>query len=286
VIVFPNAKLNLGLHITEKRPDGFHNIETVFYPAHLCDALEMIPSEEKGVQFTVSGLPLPGDPEENLVLKAVKLLSDTVTPRRDLRGVYPAESRASRYPMPDTAVAFSGGVNIHLHKVIPPGSGLGGGSSDAAYALKLLNDLWKLDLTNRELQDLARRLGSDCAFFIENKPVLASGRGDRFEPLDLDLTGYRIEIMVPPVHVSTPEAYGMVTPRKPERLLREVIQLPVREWKGNLVNDFEEPVMKKYPLIREAKEELYHRGALYASMSGSGSAVYGIFDTGCRMPDA
>lgn len=259
MIVFPNAKLNLGLHVVEKRPDGFHNIETVFYPVPFFDALEMIPWDEKGVQFNVSGLSLPGDPGSNLVLKAVEMIGPT--PQRE--GGPP-------------------GLRVHLHKVIPPGAGLGGGSSDAAFALKLLNELQGLSLPVADLQELARRLGSDCAFFIENKPVLASGKGDQFEPLDLDLSGYRIEIVVPPVHVGTPEAYGMVTPKKPLLPLKEVIKLPLTEWKGNLVNDFEQPVMKKYPLIREAKEALYRQGALYASMSGSGSAVYGIFDARCQ----
>jgi len=246
VISFPNAKINLGLHVTEKRPDGFHNIETVLYPIPITDILEIILSEKKGIAFTATGTPIPGDPEKNLVLKAVNLISDT-------------------------------GYRIHLHKIIPTGAGLGGGSADGAFALKLLNDLWKLDLSVAQMQDFARRLGSDCAFFIENRPVFAFGRGDRFEPMAPDLSEYRIVIVVPPVQVSTPEAYSLVTPRQPLHSLKEIISQPVEEWTGLLTNDFEEPVMNNYPVIREVKEELYRQGAIYAAMSGSGAAVYGVF---------
>ena len=246
MISFPNAKINLGLQVVEKRPDGFHNIETVFYPINLCDALEIIPSDKEGIEFDTTGTPVHGDPESNLVLKAARLMTDA-------------------------------SLKIHLHKVIPMGAGLGGGSSDAAFALKLLNDLWQLEFTDSQLQDLARKLGSDCAFFIENRPVFAFGRGDQFESIDLDLSGYQVVVSVPDVHVSTPEAYAMVTPRKPKRSLKEIILLPVEEWKGTLINDFEKPVMAKYPVIREIKEELYNQGALYAAMSGSGAAVFGLF---------
>lgn len=265
MIVFPNAKINLGLHVTEKRPDGFHNIETAFYPVPgLCDALEIIPSDRQGVEFTTSGLPIPGDPAGNLILKAYHLLLSVIP--------YPVSG--IRYPGSGKLPPAS---RIHLHKVIPAGAGLGGGSSDAAFTLKLLNDLQGLNLSVFQLHDLAKRLGSDCAFFIENKPVFATGRGDQFEPIHLDLTGYRIEIIVPQIHVSTPEAYSMVTPRKPDQSLKDIIQLPVEQWKEKIVNDFEKPVMKKYPVIREAREEMYNRGAVYAAMSGSGSAVFGLF---------
>lgn len=253
VICFPNAKINLGLHVTEKRPDGYHNIETVFCPVSLSDALEVIPSEKKGSTFTSTGIPIPGDPESNLVLKALELIRDTQP------GIVHLDS------------------NIHLHKVIPIGAGLGGGSSDAAYMLKLLNDLLRLNLSVTNLQDLARKLGSDCAFFIENKPMFAYGRGDQFEPIDLDLSEYKIVVVVPPVHVSTQEAYAMVIPRKPRHSLREIVRMPADRWRGLLSNDFEEPVMVKFPVIREVKEELYNRGAVYAAMSGSGAAVFGLF---------
>jgi len=267
MITLPNAKINLGLHVVSKRPDGFHNIETVFYPVNLCDALEIIPSEKEGVEFSASGLPIPGDPADNLVLKAVNIVGSgqlAIGNRQPAFAKASAGKRATSY-------------EIHLYKAIPSGSGLGGGSSDAAYTIKMLNELMKMGLSVEQMQDLARQLGSDCAFFIENRPVLATGRGDRFQPVELDLSHYRIEISIPEVHVSTAEAYALVTPRKPEKELREIIQLPVEEWKDRLVNDFEKPVMRKYPVIRETKEEIYNRGALYAAMSGSGAAVYGIF---------
>ena len=248
MISFPNAKINLGLHVVEQRTDGFHNIETVFYPVSLFDILEIIPSEKEGVEFTSSGLPMPDDANANLITKAYQLFS-------------------SNHP----------GIQIHLHKVIPMGAGLGGGSSDGANTTKMLSDLWKLDLSVQQLQDLARQLGSDCAFFIENKPVYATGKGDQFEPIDLDLSIYQIVIVVPPVHMSTPEAYSLVNPQKPEEEIREIIRLPVGQWKNRLINDFEEPVMKKHPIIREIREELYNQGAIYAAMSGSGAAVFGLF---------
>lgn len=257
MISFPNAKINLGLHVVEKRQDGFHNIETVFYPASLCDALEIVPSKNPGVEFTTSGLDIPGDPDSNLCLKACSTL-------------------LSHIPHPESHIPYPG-VHIHLHKVIPTGAGLGGGSSDGAHTLKLLNDLWQIALSDDQLEGLARRLGSDCAFFIRNRPVFASGKGDHFEPVDLDLSGYKIVIAVPPVHVSTQEAYAMVTPRKPELSLKEIVRMPVESWKGILINDFEEPVMNKYQVIGEVKEKMYHQGALYAAMSGSGAAVFGIF---------
>ncbi len=233
----------------------------------MCDVLEIVPSENGGVEFTCTGISIPGDPESNLVLKALGLIRDTRYAMRDTQtGIVDLESQIA-----------DPGSHIHLHKVIPTGAGLGGGSSDAAYSLKLMNDLWKLELSVTQLQDIARQLGSDCAFFIENKPVFASGRGDQFEPIDLDLSEYKIVVVAPPVHVRTQEAYGMVTPRKPRHSLKEIVRLPADRWRRLLSNDFEEPVMKKYPVIREVKEELYRRGAIYAAMSGSGSAVFGIF---------
>ena len=254
MISFPNAKINLGLHVIEKRADGFHNIETVFYPLSLCDILELVPSEKEGVEFNSSGLTIPGDIDSNLIAKAYRLIS-------------------SSHPV----IQSSSHLAIHLHKIIPMGAGLGGGSSDGAYTLTVLNEIYHLDLSVTQIQDLARQVGSDCAFFIENKPVYAVGRGDQFESLDLDLSGYQIVVAIPDVHVNTPEAYSMVTPNVPEQSIQEIIQLPVEQWKSLLINDFEEPVMKRYPVIREIKEEFYQQGAIYAAMSGSGAAVYGIF---------
>jgi len=206
---------------------------------------------------------IPRDPDDNLVLKAVKIVGSwqlAVGSRQLADG-------SSRFP----------GFRIHLHKVIPTGSGLGGGSSDGAHAIKLLNDLREMELTEEQMQEIARQLGSDCAFFIRNRPVLATGRGDQFEDMDLDLSGYRIVVVVPPVHVNTAEAYSMIEPRKPIKPLKDIIGKKVEDWKDILVNDFEQPLMKKHPVIREIRDELYNRGALYAAMSGSGSAVFGIF---------
>ena len=265
MISFPNAKINLGLHVVEQRTDGFHNIETVFYPVSLCDILEIIPSEKKGAEFTSSGLPIPDDSISNLIIKAYQLFSSSHPASLSLRGGTPEACRQSN------------GIQVHLHKIIPLGAGLGGGSSDGANTLRMLSDLSKRDLSVQQLQDLARQLGSDCAFFIENKPVYATGKGDQFEPIDLDLSGYRIVIVVPPVHMSTPEAYSIVNPQKPAEEILEIIRLPVEQWKNRLINDFEEPVMKKHPIIREIREELYNQGAIFAAMSGSGSAVFGIF---------
>lgn len=269
MIAFPNAKINLGLHVVGKRPDGYHNIETVLFPVSLCDVLEILPGTGSGIEFMITGLPLPGGKKSNLVLKAFDLIS------------------GAGYHLPDNLLNVNegagggepAGLRMHLHKVIPAGSGLGGGSSDGAFTLKMLNGLLGLSLTDERLETLASELGSDCAFFIRNIPVLATGRGNQLEPVDMDLSGYRIIVMVPKVHISTPEAYSLVTPRQPEHSLKDVIREPVEEWRNLLVNDFEQPVMAKYPEIREAKQELYRFGAVYAAMSGSGAAVYGIFQT-------
>jgi 4-diphosphocytidyl-2-C-methyl-D-erythritol kinase len=258
MILFPNAKINLGLHVIAERQDGFHDIETVLFPVDLCDALELIPSADGKTTFMASGVPVPGKAEENLCLKALEVF----------------------YTHPHTRaliLAQGRGMNIHLHKVIPPGSGLGGGSSDGAFTLMVLNELYGLNLTDEVLMEMASRLGSDCSFFIRNQPALATGKGDILEPVALNLSAYRIELAFPDVHVSTKEAYSLVRPRKPMRCIREIILQPVETWKDILVNDFEEPVFKMHPEIHATREQFYVRGALYASMSGSGSAVYGIF---------
>jgi len=251
MVLFPNAKFNLGLQVTQKRSDGFHNIETVFYPLPLCDALEVIVAIDQNFEFTSSGIPIPGKPEQNLCIKAWELME------KDF-GLPP--------------------VKVHLHKVIPMGAGLGGGSSDGAFMLKLLNRLFKLSLPDEALQDYARLLGSDCAFFIKNKPVFAFGRGDQFEGLPIDLTGFFAVLVKPDVHVSTRDAYAAIKPMQSEIKLPSAIQKPVSEWRSEICNDFEKPVIEQYPIIGKIKSRLYERGALYALMSGSGSAVYGIFD--------
>lgn len=245
---FPNAKLNIGLFITEKRADGFHNLESCFYPVKWCDALEMLPAEQE--RFTVSGLPVPGNPESNLCLKAYKLLQE-------------------RFELPP--------VHIHLHKIIPMGAGLGGGSSDASYTLKGLNSLFSLNLSTLELEGFARQLGSDCAFFIQNKPVLAVEKGDVFRPIHLDLKGYSCIVVYPGLHITTAEAYGKVVPKAPVSSLAELLQQDISEWKTTVKNDFEEALFPRYPVLADIKRTLYGAGAAYASMTGSGSAVFGLF---------
>ena len=249
MITFPNAKINIGLNITEKRADGYHNLETIFYPVELCDALEFVVDEE--TKFACSGLEIEGNPDNNLIIKAYKLLQE-------------------EFDLPH--------LNIHLHKTIPMGAGLGGGSSDAAFMLKMLNEEFKLNLTSEELQAKAVKLGADCAFFVENRPVLAKGIGNIFEPTCVDLSGYQIVLIKPEVHVSTAEAYGGCKPQRWTMPLEEVIKLPITEWKHHIHNDFEKTVFVAHPELAEIKEMLYNKGAIYAAMSGSGSTIYGIFE--------
>jgi 4-diphosphocytidyl-2-C-methyl-D-erythritol kinase len=250
MICFPNAKINLGLHVVARRTDGYHNIETVFYPVALKDALEIVPAQGEKGTFRQTGLHISGHPEDNLVMKAYRLLS-------------------SIHKIPE--------IDIHLLKKIPFGAGLGGGSSDAAFMLKLLNDYVGIGLSDDTLESLAGQLGADCAFFIRNKPVFASGTGNVFENIEISLAGYSIVLMKPDIHVSTPDAYAMIQPSQPEHSLKNIIRLPVETWKGQLVNDFEKTVFQQHPGIRDIKEQLYASGAVYASMSGTGSAVFGIF---------
>ena len=248
MIVFPNAKINIGLHVVSKRSDGYHNLETVFYPVKLSDALEMAESKED--KLTVSGISVEGNPEENLVMKALHLV------KKD-------------FELPP--------VQLHLHKIIPFGAGLGGGSSDAAFTLKMLNDYFSLHLKNEELKGYATQLGADCSFFIENKPAFATGTGDQLQPVDLDLSKYQVVVLKPDFSVSTPEAYKNIIPQKPDFMLADLPHLPSEEWKDTVVNDFEKSIFPKYPEIEKLKEKLYELGAVYASMSGSGSAVFGLF---------
>jgi len=263
VITFPNAKINLGLNIVEKRPDGYHNLETVFYPIPLEDALEIhtlnhqSEKNENKCILKQSGIKISGNPETNLVVKAYRLLDE-------------------QFHLPP--------VEFHLFKHIPSGAGLGGGSADAAFTLKLLNDKFELELTYEELEEFAGRLGADCAFFISNSPVYAEGIGNIFFPITLSLKDYQIIIIKPDIFVSTREAFAKITPRHPERSLKEIIRLPVEQWKETMVNDFEASVFSAFPAIGEIKEELYRQGALYASMSGSGSSVFGIFPLNVELP--
>jgi 4-diphosphocytidyl-2-C-methyl-D-erythritol kinase len=252
MIFFPKAKINLGLRITGKRHDGFHNIETIFYPVMLCDALEFIisPEPKKNDILTTTGLQTGVLPEDNLVMKSVRLLR-------------------SRFSFPF--------LKIHLHKAIPAGAGLGGGSSDAAGILRGINNCYGLSINDEELKGYALEMGSDCPFFIGSCPSLARGRGEILEPLDNFLSGYHILLINPGIGISTREAYNNCHPEPPHTNLRELVDLPVDEWKEVIINDFEEYVFKKYPITGSIKNSLYEAGAIYSSLSGSGSTVYGIF---------
>lgn len=253
MITFPNAKINLGLNIVEKRPDGYHNLETIFYPINLQDALEVTRRENNDKEYTlhISGSSLEGEPEDNLVVKAYKLL------KKDYPGLLP--------------------VDIHMYKHIPAGAGLGGGSSDAACMIKLLNDKFSLGLSTERMEEYAVKLGADCSFFIRNKPVFATGIGNLFEPVELSLKGYHIILIKPDIFVSTRDAFAEIKPVRPAVSLKEIVKQPMKTWKNSMKNDFEDSVFKKFPEIAAIKDELYDLGAVYAAMSGSGSSVYGIF---------
>ena len=253
MIVFPNAKINIGLNVVERRADGYHNLETVFYPVNIKDALEVVLSDE--LRFTSSGIAIPGNADENLCLKAYHLI------KKD-------------YDLPP--------VNIHLHKNIPIGAGLGGGSADAGFFIKLLNEVCGIGLSVDAMENYARQLGADCAFFIGNKPVFAFEKGDRFEPVELNLSAYYLVLVMPPVHVSTAEAYGGIQPKPAESDLKSAVNFPVAEWKTLVKNDFEQSVFQHHPKIKVVKEALYRQGAIYAAMSGSGASVFGIFN---KKPD-
>ncbi|EGF59403.1 4-(cytidine 5'-diphospho)-2-C-methyl-D-erythritol kinase [Bacteroides fluxus] len=260
MLVFPNAKINLGLNITEKRPDGYHNLETIFYPVPVEDALEINILNEGNEKFRLhqAGMEIAGEAENNLVVKAYKLLD-------------------ARFNLPP--------IDIHLFKHIPSGAGLGGGSADAAFMLKLLNEKFNLGLATEELEDYAARLGADCAFFVRNQPTYAEGIGNIFSPITFSLKGYQIWLVKPDIFVSTKDAFARIRPHRPDRSLKDIVQLPVEEWKGIMVNDFEESVFPQFPAIGEIKEEMYRQGAIYASMSGSGSSVYGIFKEDASLPE-
>lgn len=276
MILFPNCKINLGLHIVSKRSDGYHNLETVFYPLPFYDVLEavqasnsglpekketrsyspLIPETVKyatpGLEFTLTGIPVEGNAEDNLAIKAWRLIKN-------------------RFPeLPS--------VKMHLHKHIPSGAGLGGGSSDGSYVLRLLNEKFQLGLGAGQLEEFALSLGSDCPFFIDNKPCFATGQGEQLDPIALDLSSYLFVLICPRVHISTAWAFSQISPAQPSAPVKDIVlQHPPAQWKGLLENDFEAPVCKQYPLLAAIKRKLYEAGALYASMTGSGSGFYGIF---------
>jgi 4-diphosphocytidyl-2-C-methyl-D-erythritol kinase len=249
MLSFPTAKINLGLNILNRRTDGYHNLESVFYPVGWADALEVIPADS--TLFTSSGMAIPADGKDNLCLRAYqRLVKDfEISP-----------------------------IQIHLHKAIPIGAGLGGGSADGAFTLKLLNHLFNLGLSEVQLQTYARTLGSDCAFFIENKPVFCVDKGDIFQPTSVSLAGKWIVLVYPNLHISTAEAYSGIVPQIPEIDLQTALRLPAKDWKAVVKNDFETFLFPKYPVLAEVKQQLYDLGAFYASMTGSGSTLFGLFD--------
>lgn len=260
MLTFPNAKINLGLNIIEKRPDGYHNLETVFYPIPIEDALEINLSDDKKTKYHLyqSGLKIDGDFENNLVVKAYKLLD-------------------TDFNLP--------AIDIHLFKHIPFGAGLGGGSADAAFMLTLLNKKFNLNLTTQNLEDYASMLGADCAFFIRNEPVFAEGIGNIFSPIEISLKGYHLVLVKPNIFVSTRDAFSQIKPHRPAYSLKEIAKLPIEEWKQYMINDFEESVFNKFPAIKAIKEQLYRLGAIYAAMSGSGSSVFGLFHPEVNIPE-
>jgi 4-diphosphocytidyl-2-C-methyl-D-erythritol kinase len=250
MVSFPIAKINLGLHVVEKRADGFHNIETIFFPIGLSDILEVIPAADGSFGFRQTGIP-SGRSEQNLCVKAYRLF-------REKTGIPP--------------------VHIHLHKLIPVGAGLGGGSSDAAYALKMLDKCFNVGVLPEELHAMAESLGSDCPYFLDPRPVYATGKGTRFSTVTLDLEGKHILLVKPKTSVNTGLAYSLIKPGKPQSDLRSSIQLPISQWESLIQNDFEEPVVRHIPILGSIRKKIKDLGARFVAMSGSGSCFYGIFD--------
>ncbi len=256
MLTFANAKINLGLFLTEKRTDGYHNLQTVFYPIKIHDVVELIYADE--TSMVIKGVDIPGEVTDNLCLTAFKALQ-------------------ADFDLPQQ--------QIILLKNIPVGAGLGGGSADAAFLIKLVNDKFRLGLSVAQMEDYARPLGSDCAFFIENKPTYAVAKGDQFEDLSLDLSGYYMVLVKPSVHVSTANAYRNVKVKQPPISLKELIKLPIDNWKERIFNDFEPSIFHKYPEIEQIKIKLYDVGAKFALMSGSGSSVFAIFEKEIKLPE-
>lgn len=251
MIIHPNAKINLGLNIVKKRPDGYHDLETIFYPVPLNDTLEVTLLEsEQEYTLETDGIPIAGSPENNLIIKALyNLKKDFAIPH----------------------------IRIRLRKRIPTGAGLGGGSSDAAYMIRLLNDMFRLGLNEKEMEERSSQLGADCPFFIRNEPTFACGTGNIFTPISLSLKGYWLVLVKPDIFISTKEAFSNITPQKPEFSLLDIMKEPIDEWKEKMINDFEKNIFNLHPEIAQIKNDLYQSGAAYASMSGSGSSVFGIY---------
>ncbi|MBL7863663.1 MAG: 4-(cytidine 5'-diphospho)-2-C-methyl-D-erythritol kinase [Cyclobacteriaceae bacterium] len=248
MVSFPGCKINLGLQVVSRRPDGYHNINTCFFPLAWSDVLEILPAPT--FSFSQTGLTIPGDTDDNLCVKAYQLL------KKDFK-------------LPP--------IQMHLHKVVPLGAGLGGGSADGAHTLMMLNKTFQLNISNDQLLHYASMLGSDCAFFIGSRPALGTGRGEVLTDLDISLKGYYLTVIVPAIHVATADAYRRVVPKEPAEALRTIVSSPVTQWKTRLLNDFEPSMFQQHSAIGKLKAALYDAGAIYAAMSGSGSAVYGIF---------
>lgn len=256
MILFPNCKINLGLNITARRADGYHDLETVFYPLPFYDIVEIIeapgsPGADTADHFILSGLQVDTPTGENLCERALRML------RKDFPSIPP--------------------TLLHLHKAIPPGAGLGGGSADAAFTLRLLNNKFNLGIGDEKMLDYAARLGSDCPFFILNRPCLATGRGEKLKPISLSLEGFYILLVNPGLHISTAEAFSAITPMALSKPVEDIVMQPIETWKEELRNDFEPSVFGRHPLLAGIRDQLYDSGALYASMTGTGSTVYGIF---------
>ncbi len=257
MISFPQAKINLGLSVISKRPDGFHNLETIFYPLPLRDVLEIVASEE--TRFFPAGMNIPGKADDNLVLLAYRLMK-------------------KKYPK-------TGTLDIHLYKGIPMGAGLGGGSADAAGIIRMINRFFDLNISGKELERIALELGSDCPFFMQSAPCFATGRGEILEPVSIDLTGYSFLLVHPEIHIETAWAFSRIRPASPIYDLKKSILQPVRDWKNTIFNDFEKPVFHAYPSLQKIKQDLYAAGALYVSLTGSGSTIFGIFNKQ-ELPDS
>ncbi len=250
MILFPNCKINIGLSVAAKRPDGYHDIESVLFPVPFCDVLEIVPAKRDKFALNLTGIEVTTGIEENICFRAWKLLEEEF-------GIDP--------------------VDIYLHKVIPAGAGLGGGSADGAFTLKLLNEMFGIKLDNRGLKQMASRLGSDCPFFIENKALMVFDRGDQFMPVELNLHGFYVVLVKPGFNIATSTAYSLVRPSQKENPLEDLLKRNIEDWKDHIINDFEEVLFRKYPVLMKMKEHLYRSGAIYASITGSGSALYGLF---------
>ncbi|MFT6845322.1 MAG: 4-diphosphocytidyl-2-C-methyl-D-erythritol kinase [Flavobacteriales bacterium] len=251
MLLFPNAKINLGLHVLNKRPDGFHDIESVICPVSWCDIIDLVPQKKGGIDFKTTGLAIPGELQDNFIVKSYHALHE-------------------QYKLP--------GLSVHLHKNIPIGGGLGGGSSDVAFFVKGVNDLFALNLTVDELKKIVAPYGSDCPFFIENKAQIARGIGTDLQLLDIDLSNKWVMLVAPNIHVSTKEAYQQVIPNNTQLSLSTLINKPMSTWQEYVHNDFEQSVFPKFPQIKLVKQQLLDANAIFASMSGSGATCYGIFN--------